>query len=100
MKFINLLKKELSELINAQMVFSLIFSLAIFVIMGNVMQSVTAEISEEASHPKINICDLDDTDFTNAMLDSFITEGSNVKIVSVKNDDYAAPFSGNDMKAE
>lgn len=99
MKFINLLKKELSELINAQMVFSLIFSLAIFVIMGNVMQSVTAEISEEASHPKINICDLDDTDFTNAMLDSFITEGSNVKIVSVKNDDYAAPFSGNDMKS-
>ena len=48
MKFINLLKKELSELINKQMIFSLIFTVAIFFIMGKVMESATSEIVEEA----------------------------------------------------
>ena len=99
MKFINLLKKELSELINAQMIFSLILSMSIFIIMGNVMQSVTAEIAEESVHPKINICDLDDTDFTKDMLDSFISKGSDVKTVSVVNDDYAAAFKDSNMKS-
>lgn len=99
MKFINLLKKELSELINAQMIFSLIFSLAIFMIMGNVMQSVTKEIAEDSVHPKVNICDLDDTDFTKDMIESFRINGSDVNIVSVKNEDYASAFSGSDMKS-
>ncbi|WP_295066527.1 ABC transporter permease [Ruminococcus sp.] len=99
MKFINLLKKELSELINAQMIFSLIFSLAIFMIMGNVMQSVTQEIAEDAVNPKINICDLDDTDYTKSMIESFKEKGSNVTIVSVTNDDYAAALKGSDIKS-
>ena len=99
MKFINLLKKELSELINAQMIFSLIFSLAIFMIMGNVMQSVTQEMAEDAVNPKINICDLDDTDYTNGMIESFKEKGSNVTILSVTNDDYAAALKGSDIKS-
>lgn len=99
MKFINLLKKELSELINAQMIFSLIFSLAIFMIMGNVMQSVTQEIAEDAVNPKINICDLDDTNYTKSMIESFKEKGSNVTIVSVTNDDYAAALKGSDIKS-
>ncbi len=99
MKFINLLKKELSELINAQMIFSLIFSLAIFMIMGNVMQSVTKEMADEAVNPKINICDLDDTDYTKTMIESFKEKGSNVTVVSVTNDDYAAALKDSDIKS-
>ena len=60
MKFINLLKKELSELINKQMLISLVFILTIFLLMGNVMKSATNEIVSDAANPKINICDMDD----------------------------------------
>ena len=69
MKFINLLKKELSELINVQMILSLVFVLGIFLIMGNVMQSVSEEMSSESKNPSINICDMDETEFTSEMLD-------------------------------
>ena len=96
MKFINLLKKELSELINAQMIISLVFVLGIFLIMGNVMQSVTEKMSSEANNPKINICDMDETEFTSEMFDFFDSKGSKINKVTVNNDDYAAVFENND----
>ena len=69
MKFINLLKKELSELINKQMLISLVFVLSVFLIMGNVMQSATNEIVNDAKNPQINLCNMDASDITKEMLE-------------------------------
>ena len=92
MKFINLLKKELSELINKQMIFSLIFMLAIFFIMGNVMKSATSEIVEEAKSTKLSICNLDDSDFTKEMLDHFKSSGNEVNLIEADENDLASAF--------
>ena len=92
MKFINLLKKELSELINKQMIFSLIFTVAIFFIMGNVMESATSEIVEEAKSNKLSICSMDDSAVTEEMIESFKESGSKVDLVTVEGDNYASAF--------
>ncbi len=92
MKFINLLKKELSELINKQMIFSLIFTVAIFFIMGNVMESATSEIVEEAKSNKLSICSMDDSAVTEEMIESFKESGSKVNLVTVEGDNYASAF--------
>ena len=92
MKFINLLKKELSELINKQMIFSLIFTVAIFFIMGNVMESATSEIVEEAKSNKLSICNMDDSAVTEEMIESFKESGSKVDLVTVEGDNYASAF--------
>ena len=99
MKFINLLKKELSELINKQMIISLVFVLSIFLIMGNVMQSATNEIVNDAKNPQINVCDMDDTDFTHEMLNSFKSSDTKIKTVNVNGDDYASAFKDKDIKS-
>ena len=92
MKFINLLKKELSELINKQMIVSLVFVLSIFLIMGNVMQSATSDIVNDAKNPQINICNLDDSGITGEMLDFFNSNGSKVNFVDADENDLAAAF--------
>lgn len=93
MKFINLLKKELSELITAQMIISLVFVLGVFLMTGNIMQSFSDELTDEVNNPKINICDMDDTEFTSDMIDSFKENGSEVKMITVSGDNYAEAFN-------
>ncbi len=93
MKFINLLKKELSELINKQMILSLVFMLAIFFIMGNVMKSATSEIVEEASSNKLSICNMDDSDFTKDMLEYFKSNGSKIDLITADEGDLASAFN-------
>ena len=92
MKFINLLKKELSELINKQMIVSLVFVLSIFLIMGNVMQSATSDIVNDAKNPQINICNLDDSGIAGEMLDFFNSNGSKVNFVDADENDLAVAF--------
>ena len=92
MKFINLLKKELSELINKQMLISLVFVLSVFLIMGNVMQSATNEIVNDAKNPQINLCNMDASDITKEMLEYFNSNGSKVNFVDADENDLAAPF--------
>ena len=69
MKFINLLQKELKELINGQMILSLAVILAMLFIMGNITKSAINDVTEEAQNPKINISDRDDTDFTQNLIE-------------------------------
>ena len=99
MKFINLLKKELSELVNAQMLATLVIILTIFAVMGNVMQSAIDDVVEEASHPKINICDFDDSELTNSLTEAIKTAGAEVNIIDSITDDYAKALSDNDIKS-
>lgn len=98
MKFINLLKKELSELINAQMILSIVAMVAIFWIMGNLMTTAIDDIAEDTSHPKVNICDMDDTDITRELISSIKDSGVEFKAVDVQGDDYSDAIKKNDIK--
>ncbi|MDE7098876.1 MAG: ABC transporter permease [Ruminococcus sp.] len=78
MKFFNLLKKELAELINMQTILSIVVSLLMFVILGNVMSDTMEEaIKQEYT---LNIADHDNTDFTANLIDRLREYGAEVKL--------------------
>ena len=62
MKFINLLKKELVELVNKQMLIGLVITFGILFIVGQVTTDVIETVS--SSIYNVNIIDEDDTEFT------------------------------------
>ncbi|MBQ6180292.1 MAG: ABC transporter permease [Ruminococcus sp.] len=105
MKFINLLKKELSELINVQMILSLVLTLGIFMVLGNVMKTSIDEAIDSVTNVTINICDRDKTDFTKAIEDALLAinddpdEKTNVKLkyFETTGDDYAKILADNDI---
>jgi ABC-2 type transport system permease protein len=99
MKFINLLKKEISELVNAQMIIGLVVSLGLFWIMGNVMQSVTSELAEDAKNTNVYICDMDDSDVTHELIKNMESDGATVNKVTVNGEDYASAFKDNSFKS-
>lgn len=103
MKFINLFKKELSELINKQMIISLIATMAIFMILGSVMTESISDISEETKSVTINISDRDKTEFTGNLMKSLEELNSEtteltIKTFETEGDDYAAILSDNDIE--
>ena len=105
MKFINLLKKELSELINIQMLLSLVLTMGIFMILGNVMTSSIDEAIDSTKNVTINISDRDQTDFTKAIEQALLDinddpdENTNVKLkyFDTTGDDYAKILEDNDI---
>lgn len=98
MKFINLLQKELKELINAQMILSLVAILAILSVMGNVTKSAINDAVEENNNPKINISDRDDTDFTKSLIEILKSTGAEVTVLDTDGEDYASILETNDIK--
>lgn len=98
MKFINLLQKELKELINAQMILSLVVILALLSIVGNVTKDAINNAVEENTNPKINISDLDNTDFTKSIVESLRTSGAEVTEFTIDSDDYAFILEKNNIK--
>jgi ABC-2 type transport system permease protein len=60
MKFGNLLKKELRELITKQVIISMVFTLFIFIFMGRIMSGAIDDSIEASS--SITLCDKDKTD--------------------------------------
>ncbi|MBQ8296733.1 MAG: ABC transporter permease [Ruminococcus sp.] len=95
MKFINLLKKELSELINKQMILGLAVTMIILMFVGNMMESTIGEaVSESYS---INICDRDDTELTHTLLNELEASGASVKLCQAEGDDYSAILEENDI---
>ncbi len=91
MKFINLLKKELSELLNAQMIAGIVLILVVFMFLGNFMKDAINEEAEAitSGYSRITISDCDSTDFTHEMLDHFKKQGVEVKLIETNNDDLA-----------
>lgn len=86
MKFFNLLKKELSEIINAQMIASLVVVVALLLILGNVMTtSIKEAVSQEYT---ITVCDQDDTDFTAELFKNVEKYGGKVKKVDSDSDEF------------
>lgn len=95
MKFINLLKKELSELLNKQMFIGLIVTTLIFMFVGNIMETTISDAVTESY--SINLCDRDNTDFTQQLADTLEAAGAKLKICSSESDDYAAILDENDV---
>ena len=62
MKFVNLLKKELVELINKQMLLGLVITFGILFLVGQVTTEVIEDV--QSSVYNVNIIDEDDTEFT------------------------------------
>ncbi|MDE5569716.1 MAG: ABC transporter permease [Ruminococcus sp.] len=88
MKFFNLLKKELAELINAQTIITLAVLLVMFMVMGNVM-NITMEESLKQEYT-INISDHDDTEFTHFLIDALRKSGAEINEYTTSGDEYAS----------
>lgn len=93
MKFANLLKKELSELINAQMIASLAIILVMLMLIGNVMKTAIDEVAKESY--SINLCDRDDTEFTQTLREALEQSGTEVKMFDCDGEDYPAMLEEN-----
>lgn len=85
MKFINLLKKELRELVNLQMIIGLVVTVAMLVSVGYIMSNVVEK--ENAKGGEVNISDLDKTDFTAGLIEQMRTSGFKITLHDKNGDD-------------
>ena len=96
MKFGNLLKKELSELITKQAVISMIFVLVLFVFMGQIMGHSMEEGFDTST---LNICIKDDSDFTKNVIERIkADETTELNIVDIQSDNYYDELERLDLK--
>ena len=88
MKFFNLLRKELGELLTVQTIVSLVVIVSMLMFMGNFMKNSI----EEAVKEEYTIClsDRDDTDFTKQLAETLKASGAELKTYDTEGDDYAA----------
>ncbi|MDE5862081.1 MAG: ABC transporter permease [Ruminococcus sp.] len=98
MKFINLLQKELKELINAQMILGLVAILAILYVTGMASKVAIDDAIEDSTNPTISISDQDNTDFTKSFIELLKNSGAEVTEFEVSGDDYASILEENDIK--
>ena len=85
MKFINLLKKELRELINVQMIIGLVVSMSLLVIIGGVMGDAIEDAVSNSGD--VYISDQDNTEFTESIIADLKKMGYNVKEKEVTKED-------------
>lgn len=97
MKFFNLLKKELSELITAQTIVSLVAISLLLVFMGNLMKDTIKEAVE--NEYTITLSDRDDTEFTKQLAKVLEKSGATLKTVSTSGDDYSAILKDADTES-
>ena len=103
MKFINLLKKELAELINKQMILGLLLTLAILMIVGQVMTEAIDTVTESAY--SINLMDADDTDFSHEIVDTLkkMEDSSSnkikLKLIEKSDADYSSLMEKNNLNS-
>ena len=97
MKFFNLLQKELRELINAQMLISLVVMMFIFMMMGNIM-STTIEEAAKSSY-NITLCDRDGSEISKNIIKAMEASGAEIKNVTSEGDDYPAILDANDTNS-
>lgn len=97
MKFFNLLKKELGELITPQTIISLVAISAMLMLMGNLMKSTIKEaVKNEYS---ITLSDRDNTDFTKLLAKTLEESGATLKMVDTSGDDYSDILKSADVEA-
>ncbi len=96
MKFGNLLKKELRELITKQAIISMVFTMVLLIVMGQIMGTA---MEEGFNTSTITICNQDDSQFTKDMLAEIESSRSTtLEYVDIQGDDYAAELERLDIK--
>ena len=96
MKFGNLLKKELSELITPQAIASMVFVLVLYAFLGSVMGGAMEEGFDTS---KITLCNKDNSAFTSEMLDKITADGhTEINYIDIQSEDYAAELERLDVK--
>lgn len=97
MKFFNLLKKELAELLNAQTIISLVVVMGLLMFMGNFMSDTVEEaVKQEYS---VTLVDRDNTDFTADMKEKLKAYGAKLVEVTDSSEDYAELLGNADKQA-
>lgn len=98
MKFGNLLKKELRELLTKQAIISMVFTMVLLIVMGQIIGGAMANADSDAEEAASNIalCNQDDSEFTKNMLNNM--ENTNVTLIELESDDYAAELERLDRK--
>ena len=97
MKFINLLKKELSELVNKQMIIGLAVTMAILMLVGNIMKSTISDAVSETY--AVSLCDRDDTEFTRSLIKDLEASGAEVKLYDSEGDNYSEILKENNINS-
>ncbi|MDE5854111.1 MAG: ABC transporter permease [Ruminococcus sp.] len=87
MKFFNLLKKELAELITAQTIIGLIVTMALFMFLGNVMSTTMEEVAKKEY--SISLINRDKTDLTKGLIDALKSSNTKVTEYNISGDDYS-----------
>lgn len=96
MKFGNLLKKELRELITLQAMISMIFTMVLLIVLGQIMGGAMEEGFDTS---KITLCNMDNSAFTTEILDAVQADGTTeINFVELQSDDYAAEIERLDIK--
>lgn len=100
MKFYNLFKKELKEMLSVTTIITMIFTVLVMVMAGEAMSGALDEAEEESS--SITICNFDDTEFTKAVLNFLENpvggDKNEVKYVTLESDDYVSELKRLDIK--
>lgn len=96
MRFGNLLKKELGELITKQAIFSMVFVLVLFVFMGQIMGRSMEEGFDTST---INVCIQDDSDFTKNVIERVkASKTTTFNVVELQSDNYYDELERLDLK--
>lgn len=79
MKFFSLFKKELKEMLTGQLILSMVVSIALFMILGNVMGDITEKATKSSG--SVVICDLDRSETSKEAISMLETMG--MEVISV-----------------
>lgn len=109
MKFANLFKKELKEMLTIQTIISTIGIMILLIVIGNAFGGIIEKAAEEAS--EITICDQDNTALTQGLIKALTVkevdettgmpteyDESLVKLVEINSDNYPAELKRLDIK--
>lgn len=91
MKFYNLFRKELKEMLSLQTIMTMVISVIVLVAAGQAMSGAVSENNETAAD--ITICDKDNTEFTNNVISALKAtvkeQGGVVRLVEINSDNYS-----------
>ncbi len=96
MKFGNLLKKELRELITPQAIVSMVATMVLLIVMGQIMGGAMEEGFDTST---ITICNQDSSEFITEVLEKVeASETTEINYVEFESEDYAAEMERLDLK--
>lgn len=90
-KFLNLLKKEVKELVTVQLIASLLFTIVLFYFIGNIARS---EISKAQGVKYISVLDLDQSDLSGEILRNLAFANFRINLLDVDSKEVAIDKAG------